>query len=292
MVKGVLFSVTASMLFGYVYYLSVVLQPISGEGLFGWRVVCTLPFLILALFLMKQQQAFMMFIKQLKNQPHLLPVLLFTSANMGIQMWLFLWAPVNGKAIEVSIGYLLMPLVMVLIGRFIYQERLSTVKLLAILFAAIGVLSKVVLTGVFSWESALVCMGYPVYFAVRKSFKILHLSGFVLEMLLLLPIAIYFAAQVNMDFVLQHNPKVYGWLAMLGVISAIALSLYILSSQLIPINLLGLLGYLEPFAMLIVSFLIGEVLDENSYILMGCLMVAIFLLSADGAAALYKQRSL
>lgn len=292
MVKGVLFSVTASMLFGCVYYLSVVLQPISGEGLFGWRTVFTFPFLVFALFLMKQQRVFLEFIKRLKNQPHLIAVLLFTSANMGVQMWLFLWAPVNGKAIEVSIGYLLMPLVMVLIGRFVYQERLSTVKLLAVLFAAAGVLSKVILTGVFSWESALVCVGYPVYFAVRNTFKILHLSSFVTEMALLLPISIYFAAQVDMASALQQNPNVYAWLMLLGVISGIALSLYILSSQLIPINLLGLLGYLEPFAMLIVSFLIGEVLDENSYILMGCLMIAIFLLVADGVSVLYKKRTL
>lgn len=290
MLKGILFSVAASMLFGGVYYLSVVLQPISGAGLFGWRTLFTFPFLIPALFLLKQHKFFIEFVKRLKNQPHLIAVLCFTAANMGVQMWLFLWAPVNGKAIEVSIGYLLMPLVLVLIGRFVYKERLSTIKVFAVLFAAVGVLSKVVLTGVFSWESALVCLGYPVYFAVRKSFGILHLSSFIVEMLLLIPVAAYFAAQVDMVAALQQNPNAYLWLLLLGVVGGVAFTFYMLSSQLLPINLLGLLGYMEPFVMLVVSFIIGEVLDKNSYILLGCLLMAILLLTADGIVGWRKKK--
>ena len=291
MVKGVLFSVTASMLFGCVYYLSVVLQPISGAGLFGWRIIFTIPFLLFSLFLMKQQQAFYDFLKRLKKEPHLIGVVLFTSFTAGVQMWLFMWAPTNGKAIEVSIGYLLMPLVLVMIGRFIYKERLSRIKVIAIFFTVLGVGSKLLLAGVFSWESALVCIGYPVYFTLRKTFKILHVSSFVLEMLLLVPFALYFAAQVDMDFVLQQNPNAYFWLVVLGIVSGTALTLYILSSQLLPINLFGLLGYLEPFTMLVVSFLIGEILDENAYILMGCLLIAISLLIVDGIVMLYKNRT-
>ena len=291
MVKGVLFSVTASMLFGCVYYLSVVLQPISGVGLFGWRIIFTIPFLLFSLFLMKQQQAFYDFLKRLKKEPHLIGVVLFTSFTAGVQMWLFMWAPTNGKAIEVSIGYLLMPLVLVMIGRFIYKERLSRIKVIAIFFTVLGVGSKLLLAGVFSWESALVCIGYPVYFTLRKTFKILHVSSFVLEMLLLVPFALYFAAQVDMDFVLQQNPNAYLWLVVLGIVSGTALTLYILSSQLLPINLFGLLGYLEPFTMLVVSFLIGEILDENAYILMGCLLIAISLLIVDGIVMLYKNRT-
>ena len=290
MLKGVIFSVSASLLFGCVYYLAVLLQPISGEGLLGLRTLFTIPFLIFVLFFLKQQKVFADFLKQLKNQPHLILVVLATSFNMGVQMWLFLWAPNNGKAIEVSIGYLLMPLIMVLIGRFLYRERLSAIKICAILFATVGVASKMILTGVFSWESALVCLGYPVYFSLRKSFKILHLSSFVLEMLLLIPISVYFALQVDMDFVLQHNPNAYVWLFVLGVVSGVAFTLYILCSQLIPINLLGLLGYLEPFLMLVVSFMIGEVLEENSYILMGCLTIAILLLVLDGVVVMRAKK--
>lgn len=290
MIKGILFSVTASLLFGVVYFLSTVLQPLEGQQLFGWRTLVTLPFLFILLSVIKQHKAFVEFLIQLKNRPHLLIVLCLTSANMGIQMWLFLWAPVNNKAIEVSIGYLLMPLIMVLIGRFFYKERMSQIKAFAVLFAAIGVLSKLILAGVFSWETALVCLGYPVYFAVRRYFNILHLSSFVCEMILLVPVSLYFALQPDMNWVQIQNPNIYWGLFSLGAIGGLALGLYILSSQSLPMNLLGLLGYLEPFCMLIVSFIIGESLQSDSYILMVCLFISIGLLIADGIAKLPKKK--
>lgn len=291
MAKGIFYSVFASILFGCVYYLSVVLQPVSGTGLFGWRTIVTLPFVFLAVFLLGQQNVLKAFLIQLKNRPHLWLILFFTAPNMGLQMWLFLWAPVNGKAIEVSIGYLLLPLVMVMVGRWFFKERLSRIKALAIFFAAVGVLSKIVLTGVFSWESLLVCLGYPIYFTVRRYFNIMHLSSFAMEMLLLLPISIYFAYQVDMHWVQAENPHIYYGLFALGLIGGVALSAYILSSQILPINLLGLMGYLEPMAMLVVSFIIGEVLAPDSYLLMICLFISVALLILEGVISLKRKRA-
>ena len=53
MLKGVSFSLFASLLFGLMYYLAIHLHPLSGEGVFGIRMVVTLPFLFLSLFLFK-----------------------------------------------------------------------------------------------------------------------------------------------------------------------------------------------------------------------------------------------
>ena len=282
MIKGVLFSVTASFLFGVVYFLSTVLRPIEGAQLFGIRTLVTLPFVLFAMLLLKKRQEFIAYLKRLKNQPHLIAIVAFGGLNMGSQMWLFLYAPVSGKAIEVSIGYLLMPLVMVLFGRLFFKERLTTIKLLAVLFALLGVLSKIVLTGAFSWETAFVCIGYPVYFAVRKHFDMLHLSAFTMEMLVMVPVSWYFTSQIDFAFAELHNPNIYWGLFLLGLVGGTAFILYVTASQILPINLLGLLGYLEPFTMLVVSFIIGERLDHTSYVLMGCLFAAIGLLILDG----------
>ncbi|MCK3658895.1 permease [Pasteurellaceae bacterium Pebbles2] len=291
MIKGVIFSLAASLLFGVVYFLTIVLQPVTGDVLFGWRTIVTLPFLFVLLYLLKQQRGILTLLQRIKKQPYLLLVLLFTSSNMAIQMWLFLWAPVNGKAIEVSIGYLLMPLMMVLIGRFFYREPMSKVKSYAVLFAAAGVLSKVIATGVFSWETALVIFGYPFYFCFRKSFDLLQLSTFVFEMILLLPVSIYLASQIDMNWAQTQNPHIYLWLATLGLVGGIAFGLYVFASQILPMNMLGLLGYAEPFFMLFVSFFIGERLNSDSYILMACLLIAVALLALDGWAQVARKKN-
>ena len=55
----------------------------------------------------------------------------------------------------------------------------------------------------------------------------------------------------------QSNPNILVLLLILGLISGTALNSYILASNHLPMNLLGLLGYVEPCLMVGVS-LIGE----------------------------------
>src|SRR3546814_18391194 len=80
-----------------------------------------------------------------------------------MQLWLFAWAPLNQKGLDVSMGYFLLPMVMVLLGRLFYGERLSRVQTMAVLVAAVGVSHELWRSGSFSWATALVIFGYPPY---------------------------------------------------------------------------------------------------------------------------------
>lgn len=289
MIKGILLSLTSSVLFGYLYYFAVLLRPLEGDSVLGYRIIAIIPFVFIALFALKQLSTFVEYFKRIKQKPYLLLILLITAANLAIQMWLFLWAPNNGSAVEVSIGYLLMPIVMVAIGKVFYKEYLSPIKWLAIISAIIGVASNILATGAISWESALVCIGYPLYFSLRKSFKMNNLASLCLEMLLLIPVAIYFILQTDIHAIQLQNPHIYWLIAILGIISGTAFILYIAASNILPINLLGLLGYVEPFAMLFIAFAIGESIDPSSYILMICLAISVILLIVDGIVTMRKQ---
>ena len=289
MLKGVLFSLTASFLFGCLYYLAIHLRPLVGESVFGIRMVLTLPCLFLALLLFKKWNEFSLFLQRLKREPKLFLVIFITSVIVGGQMWLFLWAPNSGKAIEVSMGYLLMPIVMVAFGKIVYKEPLSRNKWLAIIFAFIGVVSNIILAGKLSLESVFVCTGYPIYFYLRRKFGLSHLHSFIFEIAFLIPVAIYFISKTDMQAVQQVNPHIYIFIALLGIISGAALISYTLASTILSFNLLGLLGYVEPCVMLLISFLIGEKLNPDAYILMSCLLIAILLLILDGIQAVRRS---
>ena len=289
MLKGVLFSLTASFLFGCLYYLAIHLKPLTGESIFGIRMLLTLPCLFLALLLFKKWDEFSLFLQRLKREPKLFLLILTTSTIVGGQMWLFLWAPNSGKAIEVSMGYLLMPIVMVAFGKIVYKEPLSRNKWLAIIFAFIGVVSNIILAGKLSLESVFVCTGYPIYFYLRRKFDLSHLYSFVLEIAFLIPIAIYFITQIDMPMIKAENRHIYIFIALLGIISGAALISYTLASTILPFNLLGLLGYVEPCVMLLISFLIGEKLNPNAYILMSCLLISVLLLILDGIQAVRRS---
>ena len=241
MLKGVLFSLTASFLFGCLYYLAIHLKPLTGESIFGIRMVLTLPCLFLALLLFKKWDEFSLFLQRLKREPKLFLLILTTSTIVGGQMWLFLWAPNSGKAIEVSMGYLLMPIVMVAFGKIVYKEPLSRNKWLAIIFAFIGVVSNIILAGKLSLESVFICTGYPIYFYLRRKFGLSHLHSFVFEIAFLIPVAIYFISNTDMQAVQEVNPYIYIFIALLGIISGAALISYTLASTILPfIRLIGL----------------------------------------------------
>ncbi|WGE42471.1 EamA family transporter RarD [Actinobacillus equuli] len=281
MLKGILCCMSANFLFGLGYYFAILLRPLNGESMFGFRIVVLAPFILLAILLFKQTAKFQQLWQKIKQSPPLVLVLLLLALNTGIQLWLFLWAPNNGQAIEVSIGYLLLPIVAVALGKIVFKEHFTLLKWLSLGFAVIGVASNIWLTGSFSWATIVAGVGYPLYITLRRYFDINTLATFFVELLLVMPFAGYFIAQTDMQPIVASNQHIYYFLALFGLVNGAAFILYIASSNLLPVNVLGLLGYVEPLVMLCVSFMIGEVLDSKSYLLMICLALAISLLTID-----------
>lgn len=281
MLKGILASLSANLLFGIVYYFAVLLRPLDGEAMFGFRIVVVIPFILLAIILFKQHKHFYGLLRKIRENPPLVAIILLLAFNTGVQLWLFLWAPNHGQALQVSIGYLLLPIVAVALGKIVFKEQFTPLKWFSLGFAMIGVGSSLIASGTISWATWVAGLGYPIYITLRRYFQINNLTTFFVELLLVLPFALYYLSQVEMSQVVVENPNIYFYLALLGLVSGSAFILYIASSNLLPINVLGLLGYVEPLVMLLISFAIGETLDSSSYILMVCLLVSIGLLSWD-----------
>ena len=290
MIQGIFYSLLASVLFNCIYYMSVLMNPISTQALFGYRMIFTLPIVIAAIFLLKQQKNFKFMLLKIKLKPKILLILFITSLLSSFQMWLYLWAPSNGSALKVSIGYLIMPIVMAIFGRIFFKEYLSKTKLASIFFAALGVFSTAIISGGISWESAAVFCLYPIYFVIRKHYNLANFSSFVIEIIFMFFLSFYFALSADMDYVIRENPKIYYLLITLGIISGTALIAQILSSTLVPINVLGLLTYFEPIMMLFVSFAIGERLEKSSYFLMICLAISVTLLMIDSINSIKSDK--
>ena len=291
MSKGVLLSVTASVLFGVLYYYSTLLAPLSGEDIFAWRMIFTIPFMVGFVAAVGDGHMVQAIWKRVKTEPTLILVLLASSAFLGLQLWLFLWAPTANKALEVSLGYFMLPLTMVLTGRVVFKEKLTRWQSLAALSALIGVAHELVRAGSFSIEALAVALGYPVYFVVRKKFGIDHIGGLWFDLVLLLPVAIWFAlqGQVSMDFV-QENAKFLWLLPILGLLSACALIAYIVSVRYLSFGLFGLLGYVEPVLLLFVALLLGETISGTEYFTYGPIWLAVGFLIIEGILFLSRPK--
>jgi chloramphenicol-sensitive protein RarD len=265
--RGIALSVGASAMFALLSAYATLLKPLSGLDIFAWRIVWTVPGALLLVAVRKRLPILRALVVQMMTRPKLRAAMIVAAGLLGVQLWLFLWAPLHGRMLEVSLGYFLLPLTMVLVGRFYYRERLDPLQWLAVAFAALGVGHELWATRAFSWPTLVVALGYPPYFIVRRKINADSLATFAMEMLLLLPVAVLCVATSARATAVLSRIDMWGVLLPgLGVLSTVALACYLSASRLLPMALFGILGYVEPVLLVVVAVaVLGETLSAGQY---------------------------
>lgn len=290
MYKGIALSVLASFVFGVLYIFTPLLQPLDSEQTFAWRMLATLPFLTAFMWWTGDLKHITEIFKRIINQPSILLWLIMSSLLCTTQLWLFLWGPINGRGLEVSLGYFLLPLVMVLVGCVLYKEKMSKLQILAVVCAAMGVGHEIWRIGAIAWETVYVALAYPLYFFMRRKFGTDHLGGFWWDLFLILPVAVYlgfvYSDSISLFFSAPHLiVAVLG----LGFLSALGLGSYILASRCLPFVIFGLLSYLEPVLLAFASMALGERIQADEWLTYIPIWFAVFVLIAEGILHLIQQ---
>ncbi|WP_268778173.1 EamA family transporter RarD [Microbacterium sp. Root280D1] len=282
-------SVTASVLFGVLFYLPPLVTPLGADSIFAWRVFITIPLVVLAFLVSRKSQDLLRILGRVRRRPALLLVILCNGLLLGVQLWIFGWAPISGHGLEVALGYLLLPLMMVVTGRVIHGESLRPLRLASVVVAAAGVASAIVLAGGISPATMVVALGYPVYFELRARFDLSSPGALGLELAVLLPIAV--CLSIWHTWPTTDGPRIIVGLLVIGLVSAFALLLYLRASELLPFGLFGLLTYVEPLLLVAVSIvLLGEPLSVVDLLVYGPIAVALCLLGIETARASRNKR--
>jgi chloramphenicol-sensitive protein RarD len=291
MYKGIALSVLASVTFGVLYFYTQFLKPLDSEQTFAWRMLATLPFLTLFMWYTGDVQHIKAIFKRIFKQPTLLLWLIVSSLLCTTQLWLFLWGPINGRGLEVSLGYFLLPLVMVLVGCVLYKEKLSKWQGAAVALAVIGVGHEIWRVGSIAWETVYVALAYPLYFFLRRLFNTDNLGGFWWDLCLILPVAIYLGF-VHSDSValMQIFPHLIFAVIGLGFLSALGLGSYMLASRYLPFIIFGLLSYLEPVLLAFASIALGERVEAGEWFTYIPIWCAVLFLVVEGILHMYKQQ--
>lgn len=291
MLKGVLASLFASAIFAGLYYYATLLTPLTGKEIFGWRLLFTAPGVTLLLLATREWRQVRATLRRIGDRPGLLVVYIANAAMFGVQMWIFMWAPLHGRAMEVTLGYFLMPLILVLVGRVLYGDRMSRWQVVATCLAAAGVANEFLRVGTLAWPTVLVSLGYPAYFVSRRQFKIDRHGDSWLEMHLLIPAAAWFVltGPTTLAGTLEI-PRLLALIPGLGLISAMAFSLYFFAMRTLNFSLFGLLGYLEPVLLVIVALLLGERLAPRELVTYALIWLAVGVLVAEGIVRITRRR--
>ena len=254
LIMGVALAILSNLLFGVLYTYSSFLAPLSGTQVFIWRMLAMWAALIGYLVISGRLSTHIDKLKSLGSVKQwawlLLPTPIFLS-----QFWLFMWAPVNGQGVQTAMGYFLFPLMMVVFGCVLFGEKLSRLQWLAVGFAALGVGSEIIRTQSVSWATLWVCGTYPLYYILRRLQGIGAVTGLLVDLTIFAPFALaylFFIAPSSLSLV-GGSGFFIAMLAGLGILSVLAMKTNVDASQMLPVNVYGMMSYLEPALLFILA---------------------------------------
>lgn len=289
--RGTLASVGSSVAFGGIYFITPLLYPAPADSLWAVRNLVTIPIIMLALVVARQWHLFTAVGAMFRRSPLKILGVLVCGVIIAAQLWVFSWAPLNGRGLNVALGYFLLPLVLVVLGKVLYRDKLAWWQWTAAGIAALGVAFEVVRVGSISWETALVAFGYPLYFVLRRWIGTGHLGGMAWEFIFMIPVAVLLLSnELISGTALAQNPALAWSVPLYSVCAGGALVLYLAASRLLTLSVFGLLSYLEPALLMIAALLIGERIIGLEWAIYVAVWIAVFVILGGGITRLVRAR--
>jgi chloramphenicol-sensitive protein RarD len=219
-------------------------------------------------------------------------ITLAASALLIASNWLlYIWAVLNERVMEGSLGYFINPLVNVLLGVVLLKERLSRAAVAAIAIAAAGVAWLTIQSGAPPWIALGLAFSFGSYGMLRKIVPVGAIVGLTVEAMLLAPLAAgylvwartegrlaFLAGAVSRDLLLMGG----------GPLTAVPLLLFTAAARRLPLSTVGFLQYISPsIQFLLAVALYGEPFTSARKVAFACIWTGLAIF-----AATYSRRRL
>jgi chloramphenicol-sensitive protein RarD len=188
-----------------------------------------------------------------------------SSLLISVNWLVYIWAVGQHRVLEASLGYFIMPVVSLLMGRLLLKESLHPLQAWAGVLALIAVLWELWSFGTLPWVGVVLAFAFAFYGLVRKLHPIDGLNGLTIETLWLLPLALAFVAwqvdspAITMGFGLDNSTTVL--LICSGFLTALPLVLFAMATRRIDLSIVGFIMYINPT----IQFLIGVFVLKETF---------------------------
>jgi chloramphenicol-sensitive protein RarD len=235
----------AYLIWGFLPLYLILVSSVPAFEFVSWRIVWTLPICIVIVIFRKQISD----IKQALANPRALLVLTASSLLIATNWFVYVWAIQAGEVYAASLGYYINPLINVLLGTMLLNERLSRIQWIAVAIAGAGV--AVLLAGALTtlWISLTLAFSFGIYGLLRKQVPVGSLPGLTIESAILLPIA----GGIAWWYAQGPTGSSFGndvWLSLTimlgGLLTAIPLLLFAVAARRMDYSTLGFIQYLAP----------------------------------------------
>ena len=252
--KGTLLGVVAYLIWGFAALYWIQTQPVDARDLTAHRALYSVPVVAFCLLFTGRFLVALRLFKDLRTMAIMALAAALSASNWGI----FLWAVTNGQATQASLGYLLLPLINVIIGLTIFGESIDRAQKLAVAFAVAGIAVQLWYFKGLPLVALGVALSFGFYGAIRKAVSVESLEGLFMKTLFMAPFALTWLLIREGGGLGDYGFKVDLFLLCSGIITAVPLMAYVAASRLLPLTALGLVFYIGPSAQLFVAIVVFE----------------------------------
>ncbi|QJB54998.1 EamA family transporter RarD [Pseudodesulfovibrio sp. zrk46] len=290
--SGFLAALGAFMAWGFLPMYWKEVQSVAPLEILCHRIVWSLVFIALVLTINKRWAETFAPMRSFRN----VGILVLSSLCIGTNWLLYIWAVNTNHVLESSLGYYMNPLMNVILGFIVFQERPSRMQYVAIGLAAMGVANAVISYGEVPWVSLALAISFAFYGLLRKIAAVESLPGLFLETLILAPVSLYYILHLQVEGTsgfLAGDMHVDLFLMGAGVATAMPLIGFAFGARRLQLSTLGILQYLAPsIAFLLGVFLYHEPFGSSQLITFALIWSAVAVYSAESIITIRKQRRL
>lgn len=251
--RALLSAVVAFGSWGMVPIYWMVVQRFGWDVVVCQRLVWTFVWLLPVLWLGGEWRTCL----EALRSPVLLRTYAWSALLLGINWSLFIWANQHGRIVEASLGYFLIPLLNVAIGRVLLGEHLSGWRKVSVALAGAGVLVQVILVGHLPWIALSLCTTFGIYGLVRRRAPLGSLPALAVESVLAMPVALFALGWLGASGRPLFGEGTVGDFLLIfisGAFTAVPLLAFGYAARHLRFSTLGLLQFLSPTG----QFLLGR----------------------------------
>ncbi|MBC6469054.1 EamA family transporter RarD [Actinomadura alba] len=283
-----IFGIAAYAMWGLFPLYWPLLKPAEASEILAHRILWSL-FAVVAILAVRRHWSWVRSLT-LKQVGLLALAAMVISVNWGM----YIYGVNSGHTIETSLGYFINPLISVVLGVVVFQERLRRMQWAAI---ALGAAAVIVLTadyGRLPWIALTLACSFGTYGLLKKFANTPSAESLTVETSVLLLPALAFTLMLH-----SHGDATFGnagaaqalLLVGGGVITAVPLMLFNASAIRLPMTTVGLLQYLAPTLQFLIGLLVQhEQMPASRWIGFLLVWVALVILTYDGVRGSRRQR--
>ena len=223
-------------------------------------------------------------IRPLFRNRHLVVMMMLTASLIAFNWGVYVYSIASNQSSQAALGYYITPLMNVLFGAVLLGERLSRIQLAAVAIAFSAVAIRIIVAGDVPVIGLLLTTSFAIYGYLRKTVDVGPTQGFVMEVLLLSPFALLYLGWLAATGQGQFG-LVAGTSALLigtGALTAVPLILYAFGAKALRFATLGLMQYIAPSMIFVLSFTVfGEAFTWVEGLTFGLIWFALALYSFE-----------